>query len=282
MPAWVRNSVTTLIGAVALLLAQVGPGAAQTSDLVSKTSFRVCADTANYPMSTKEETGYENKLADLIASKLELPVAYEWYPMATGFVRNTLKANKCDVIMGYAQGHELVLNTNHYMTSVFALVMPKDGPLAAVDTMGDPALQGKRIGIIAGSPPADHMARNRLLAMAKPYDLVVDRRYENPVETMLNDVNTGETDAAILWGPLAGPLVKENYPDLMVVPLVKEKLPPRLFFRITMGVRQGEKVWERKLNSLIRRHQDEINAILSDAGVPLVNDMGNAVIEVGQ
>jgi ABC-type amino acid transport substrate-binding protein len=154
--------------------------------------------------------------------------------------------------------------------------------LAAVDTIGDPALQGKRIGIIAGSPPADHMARNRLLAMAKPYDLVVDRRYENPVETMLNDVNTGNTDAAILWGPLAGPLVKENYPDLMVVPLVKETLPPRLFFRITMGVRQGEKVWERKLNSLIRRHQDEINAILSDAGVPLVNDMGNAVIEVGQ
>lgn len=282
MPAWGSHSVRTLIGAVALLLMQAGPGAAQTSDLVSKTSFRVCADPANYPMSTRDETGYENKLAELIAGKLDLPVSYEWYPMATGFVRNTLKANKCDVIMGYAQGHELVLNTNHYMTSVFALVVPKDGPLAAVDTLGDPALKGRRIGIIAGSPPADHMARNRLLARAKPYDLVVDRRYENPVETMLEDVSKGETEAAILWGPLAGPLVKENHPDLMVVPLIKETLPPRLFFRITMGVRQGEKVWERKLNSLIRRNQAEINEVLVAAGVPLVNDMGDSLIETGQ
>ncbi|MFD1343023.1 substrate-binding domain-containing protein [Litorisediminicola beolgyonensis] len=284
MPAWAKARFALLAGLLgtALLLSQAGPGAAQTSDLVSKNAFRVCADPANYPMSTREETGYENKLADLIASKLELPVQYEWYPMATGFVRNTLKAAKCDVIMGYAQGHELVLNTNHYMTSVFTLVVPADGDLSAVDTLSDEALKGKRIGIIAGSPPADHMARNGLLGKARPYNLVVDRRYENPVEQLLNDVAEGETDAAILWGPLAGPLVKEGYPGLKVVPLVKETLPPRLFFRITMGVRQGEKVWERRLNSLIRRHQDEINAVLIDAGVPLVNDMGTEVLSADQ
>jgi hypothetical protein len=81
---------------------------------------------------------------------------------------------------------------------------------------------------------------------------------------------------------LGGPLVKTSYPGLKIIPLVKEKLPPRLFFRITMGVRQGEKVWQRKLNSLIRRHQDEINTILSDAGVPLVSDLGTEVLELSQ
>ncbi|WP_235987598.1 substrate-binding domain-containing protein [Roseibium aggregatum] len=253
------------------------PAGAQTSDLVSHNAFRVCADPANLPMSDKSGAGYENKLADLFAEKLGLPVAYTWYPMATGFIRNTLRANRCDVVMGYAQGQELVLNTNHYMTSVYTLIVPKDGDLAAVTTLSDERLKGKRIGIIAGSPPATHMARNGLIGKAKPYHLVVDRRYESPSADMLKDLTAGDIDAAILWGPIGGPLVKQGYPDLKVIPLMQETLPPHLFYRITMGVRQGEKVWQRKLNSLIRRNQKEIDAILIDAGVPLLNDMGTAL-----
>jgi len=258
----------------------VGSALAQTSDLVSTNALRVCADPANYPMSTKEETGYENKLAELIAAKLELPVQYTWYPQATGFIRQTLRAKRCDIVMGYAQGHELVLNTNHYFTSVYTLIVPKNGDFVGVDSLGDPALQGRRIGIVAGTPPAAHMARNGLIGKAKPYNLVVDRRHESPATNMLDDLKSGGIDAAILWGPLGGPLVKAEYPDMKVIPLVKEELPPRLFFRITMGVRQGEKVWQRKLNSLIRRNQIEINALLSEAGVPLANDMGTELLDI--
>jgi quinoprotein dehydrogenase-associated probable ABC transporter substrate-binding protein len=231
-------------------------------------------------MSSKDETGYENKLAELIAAKLQLPVEYVWFPQAPGFIRQTLRAKRCDIVMGYAQGHELVLNTNHYFTSVYALIVPEDSALASVDALGDPALKGSKIGIIAGTPPAAHMARNGLLAQAKPYNLVVDRRVESPVTNMLDDLRAGEIDAAILWGPLGGPLVKTDYPGMTVIPLVKETLPPRLFFRITMGVRQGEKVWQRKLNSLIRRNQDEINALLVEAGVPLVTDLGTELLEI--
>ncbi|MCO6382100.1 substrate-binding domain-containing protein [Oceanicola sp. 502str15] len=255
---------------------------AQTSDLVSKTALRVCADPANAPMSMEDGSGYENQLADLIASKLELPVEYTWFPMATGFIRQTLRANRCDVVMGYAQGHELVLNTNHYMTSVYVLIVPEGGPLAAVEALSDPALKEARIGIVAGSPPATHMARNGLIGRAKAYNLTVDRRVESPTVDMLNDLEEGDIDAAILWGPIGGPLVKQAHPGFKVIPLLKEELPPRLFFRITMGVRQGDKVWQRKLNSLIRRHQDEINAILRDAGVPLLADMGDGMLDAGQ
>lgn len=259
-----------------------GGAQAQTSDLVSKTALRVCADPANYPMSDNKGTGFENQLADLIASKLDVPVQYTWYPMATGFIRNSLRANRCDVVMGYAQGHELVLNTNHYYTSAYTLVVPTDGALADVDTLSDPALQDKVIGIIAGSPPATHMARNGLLPKAKAYNLVVDRRHESPAIDMLDDLAAGKNDAAILWGPIAGPLVKQGYPGLQVTPLTREELPPRLFFRITMGVRQGEKVWQRKLNSLIRRNQAEINVLLDEAGVPLLNDMGTEPLDLSK
>lgn len=281
MRAW-----ADLAGALALALlgltltAQVGR--AQTSDLVSKTALRVCADPANSPMSNRDGTGYENALAELIGDKLDLPVTYTWYPMATGFIRNTLKAKKCDLVVGYAQGHELVLNTNHYLTSAFVLIVPEDGPLATVEGLADDRLKGQRLGVIAGSPPATHMARNGLIGKAKPYHLVVDRRHENPAIDMLDDLKTGEIDGAVIWGPIGGPLVKSDYPGMKVIPLLNETLPPKMFYRITMGVRNGEKVWQRKLNSLIRRNQEEINALLAEAGVPLISDLGDEVIEVTQ
>lgn len=280
MPAWAK-AFLALLGLLAGLV-QPEVGGAQTSDLVSQNALRVCADPANYPVSTEDESGYENKLAELIAGQLELPVQYVWFPQATGFIRNTLMAKRCDIVMGYAQGHELVQNTNHYYTSAYALIVKEDGDLTGVDTLSDPALKDRRIGIVAGTPPAAHMARNGLIGKAKPYNLVVDRRVESPAVDMLNDLQAGEIDAAILWGPLGGPLVKADYPGMKVIPLVNEELPPRLFFRITMGVRQGEKVWQRKLNSLIRRNQDDINALLFEAGVPLVNDLGTEVLEPTQ
>lgn len=275
-----------LAGALALALLGLtltAPvGQAQTSDLVSKTALRVCADPANSPMSNRDGTGYENKLAELIGDKLDLPVTYTWYPMATGFIRNTLKAKKCDLVVGYAQGHELVLNTNHYLTSAFVLIVPEDGPLAGVEGLADDRLKGLKLGVIAGSPPATHMARNGLIGKAKPYHLVVDRRHENPAIDMLDDLKSGEIDGAVIWGPIGGPLVKSDYPGMKVIPLLNETLPPKMFYRITMGVRNGEKVWQRKLNSLIRRNQGEIDALLAEAGVPLISDLGDKVIEVTQ
>ena len=112
------------------------------------------------------------------------------------------------------------------------------------------------------------------------WDLFVDRRVENPVGDMLAQVKSGELAAAVIWGPLAGPLVKAD-PDLQFTPLLKETTGPRMFFRITMGVRPGEQEWKRQLNSLIRRNQGEIDAILRDAGVPLLDDYGKAVKEAG-
>jgi quinoprotein dehydrogenase-associated probable ABC transporter substrate-binding protein len=244
------------------------------AELVSQSAFRVCADPANDPMSTEAGTGFENRIADLLAAELERPVEYSWFPMATGFVRRTLGEKRCDVIIGFAQGHELVQNTNHYMTSVYTLILPKTGELSDVVTLADPRLKGKVLGIVAGSPPGTHMARNGLMAKARAYPLFVDRRVQSPANDMLRDLEAGEIAAAVLWGPIGGPLVKREHPDLQVVPLLHEVGAPKMFYRITMGVRLGEDQWKRELNSLIRRNQAGIDAILNDAGVPLLNDMG--------
>ena len=166
------------------------------------------------------------------------------------------------MIPGYAQGDELVLNTNHYYTSTHVLVTRADSDLADVTTLADPRLEGRRIGVIAGSPPASHLARHGLMATVKGYKLVVDPRHERPNEEMLADLAAGRLDAAVMWGPIGGPLAAGDGDALVVTPLLHEEGAPRLVYRITMGVRQGEDVWKRELNEAIRALQPEIDAIL--------------------
>lgn len=253
-----------------------GSLAAQEADLVSPTALRVCADPGGFPSSSRDQGGFENDIAALMAERMNRRLETVWFPMAPGFIQKTLRAGLCDVVIGYAQGDELVQNTNHYYTSVYVMVTRADDALAGVETLADPALKGRRIGVVAGTPPADHIARNGLMALAKPYPLVVDRRVQNPAGDMLADLTSGVIDAAILWGPIAGPLTKDNS-ALKMTPLLRETESPKMFYRITMGVRPGEQDWKRALNSQIRRNQEEIDMILREAGVPLVDDFGTAL-----
>lgn len=272
-----NNRLSLLRSGVLALAACLLPSAgfAQTSDLVSQSRLRVCADPANMPFSSKDGGGFENKIAELLAEKIERPLEYTWFPQAIGFVRRTLQENRCDVIIGFAQGHDLVLNSNHYYTSAYVLVTEADSPLAGVETISDPLLQGKSIGVMAGSPPATHMARHGLIGKAKGYRLMVDRRVDSPAEQAIEDIKSGEIDAAILWGPIGGYFGRQE--GMSIVPLLKEEGAPRLFYRITMGVRAGELVWKRELNKLIRRNQAEIDAILAEFGVPLLDEMGQTL-----
>jgi quinoprotein dehydrogenase-associated probable ABC transporter substrate-binding protein len=275
-PAWAK--LAAVLAALSLVLT-AGGLQADTSDLVSKDSFRVCADPANLPFTDKEGRGFENAIAELLAGELGRPVQYTWFPQATGFVRQTLTAGRCDVIIGYAQGDELVLNTNHYYTSAYALLVPVEGKLAGVDRLSDPRLTDARIGIVAGTPPATHIARLGLMGRARPYPLMVDRRFEDPAGRMMSDLAAGEIDAAVLWGPIAGYLAKSAARPVAVTPLLHEAGAPRLFYRITMGVRPGELHWKRELNSLLRRNKERIDDILTDFGVPLVDDYGAAQVQ---
>jgi len=275
MPAWAEARALWL--ACAVLLGGTGLASAQLADLVSRTAFRVCADPSDLPFSNQAGEGFENEIAALFAEHFGRELQYTWYPMSTGFVRRTLIEYRCDVIPGYAQGEEMVLNTNHYYSSTHVFITRADSDLAEVTTLADPRLAGRSIGVIAGSPPASHLARHGLMANVKGYKLVVDPRHERPNEEMLTDVAAGRLDAAVLWGPIGGPLVENAGDALVVTPLLHEEGAPRLVYRITMGVRQGEDVWKRELNQAIRALQPEIDAILRRYGVPLVDDEGTAL-----
>ncbi|HXA26545.1 MAG TPA: substrate-binding domain-containing protein [Acetobacteraceae bacterium] len=270
-PVFVAGLALTIAGRAA---AQA-PGLGASGELVDPKVFRVCADPRNLPFSNEAGEGFENKLAELFARKLGVPTSYTYLPQVIGFVRNTLNALRCDVIMGVAVGDTLVQTTNPYYHTTYALVFKPGNGLDGIESLADPRLKPKHIGIVAGTPPATVLAANGLMALARPYALTVDTRIDAPTRTMVNDITSGQIDAGVLWGPIAGFYAQRATPKLTVSPLLKE--PERMDFRIAMGVRQSDQDWKRKLNRLIAENQPEIDRILEEYGVPLLDEQGNLI-----
>jgi len=273
-----RPALFALVGLVACLggrdiaRAQVNDQGELSIELVDPKVLRVCADPRNLPFSNDKGEGFENKIGELLAEKLQKKLDYMFFPQATGFVRMTLGSHRCDVIMGFPQGDDVAQGTNPYYRTAYALVAKQGSGLEEVTTLEDERLKGKRIGIVAGTPPATNMAIAGLMGHAKPYPLMIDTRLDSSAEAMISDLTKGEIDAGILWGPMAGFYAKRSNPPLHVTPLVKETTGPKLVYRIGMGVRAADQNWKRQLNRLIQENQPAINKIMLDYGVPLLDE----------
>jgi quinoprotein dehydrogenase-associated probable ABC transporter substrate-binding protein len=234
-----------------LLLPATPAFAADHPEAVDRSSFRVCADPSNLPFSNEKGEGFENKIAELLAAKLDVPVKYTWYPNSIGFLRNTLRVRRCDIVMGTVSGAELTQSTNPYYRSVYVMVTRKEDNITA-EKIEDPALKNLKIGLTAGAPPADIAAKNGLAANIRPYDLYVDTRYQQPGKDMIDDLAKKVIDVALLWGPIAGYYAAQHGDALKVTPLLEEPKSTRMEFYIAMAVRPGENKWKNDINDLIR------------------------------
>ncbi len=271
-----RNSgVAAACVSLAALLAS--PGNAQTTpDLTSRTALRVCADPNNLPFSDQKLEGFENKIAELVGKDLRLPVEYVWFPQVVGFVRNTLGAQACDVVMGTVSGADMMDTTNPYYHTGYMLVSRDEDHISARE-VGDPALADKRFGLIAATPPTELLLRHKLLAHTTSYALSVDTRFDSPARAMLQDLTDHKIDVGLLWGPFAGYYIEHDHLPLKAVVLTSETDTPRLDYRIAMGVRPNEPEWRRRLNQVIQRRQHDITDILINYGVPLLDEQDHLV-----
>ncbi|MGA2125204.1 MAG: substrate-binding domain-containing protein [Xanthobacteraceae bacterium] len=248
-------------------------------ELIDPKVLRVCADPRSLPFSNEQGAGFENKLAQLLAEKLGKTLAYTWYPQAPGFVRNTLGGYKCDVIMGFPQGSDIVQSTNPYYRTAYALVFKPGAGLDGIDTLADERLKDKRIGIVAGTPPSNAIVANGLMLRAKPYPLVVDTRFDSSADAMMKDLAEGAIDVGVLWGPMAGYYAKQANSPVTVVPLTRETSGLPLVYRMAMGVRPADQDWKRSLNRFIDDNQSAINALLLGFGVPLLDENNQRITE---
>jgi mxaJ protein len=261
--------ITTALAAAAALLA----GVAAAAEL---TELKVCSDPDNLPYSNERREGFENKIAEIIAKDLGLPLSHYWWPHQRGLVRNTLRAGACDVLIDIPRGYDLVTWTKPYFRSAYVIAYRTDqGPKIA--SLDDPALrQVKRIGVHMSTPPYDVLGERGLQDKVVTYLTVYDHRDPDPSRRptkLLEDLVAGQVDVAITWGPLAGYFAKltqkNGGPALTLVPLQDDKVIP-MTFEMSMGVKKGDQALKAKLEEAIDRHQPEIRQVLEDYGVPLL------------
>lgn len=268
-----KTAISTLAIAFGLAATGVALAAdAPKADLVNRKQLRVCSDPADLPFSNEKLEGFENKIADILGEELKLPVTYTWFPKAKGFITMTLARKKCDLVIGWGQGDEMVLNTNAIYRSTYAIVYKAGTGLDGVDTLADPRLKDKRIGVVQGSPGGNYVAKYGLMGNVHGFPMMVDRRYDNPAERMMNGIRSGDIDVGVHWAPIAAYWAARGGEKLVVVPLLKEQGAGKIAFRITMGVRQGDDAWKRRLNEIIAKRQGDIDKILFEYGIPLLVD----------
>jgi mxaJ protein len=238
----------------------------------------VCADPSNLPFSNDKEEGYENRIASLLAADLHADVRYTWNMERRGFLRRTLLAGRCDVVMGVPAGLPRVLTTAPYYTSTYVFVT-QQGRHLDLHALDDPALQQLRIGLHAlgaegaNTPPAAALARRGMSAHVVGFPMWGNEDEASPPARIVDAVAAGDIDTAIVWGPFAGYFAQRHAPRLQVTAVAPDAQWPELAFSYGMaiGVRSGDAALRDELQQALTRHAADIAAILSSYGVPLVD-----------
>jgi len=267
-----RPSSSTLLLRLAVALVAIAAAGAASGEPVR--DLRVCADPDNLPFSNERLEGFENKIAEVIANDLNASVRYTWISQRGGFIRKTLKAGRCDVIIGVPSGYDLVLATKPYYSSTYVFVYAKNKNLA-LRSFDDPILRQVRIGIHGfggdGASPAAIALGNRGI-LDKIVGFPILDSAENPSGKIIDAVSAGKIDVAIVWGPFAGFFARKQPVELEVVPVSSSTEQPALpfVFDISMGVRRGDAAFKKELEDVLERRRSDIQKVLQDYGVPLV------------
>jgi mxaJ protein len=236
--------------------------------------LRVCADPGNLPYSDDRERGFENRLAKFVARELGATVEYTWRAQRRGFLRSTLNAKRCDVVIGVPVDVPGVKTTRPYYRSNFAFVSRKDRHLERLRSLDDPRLHGLKIGVpLAGddgsNPAPAHVLARRGIASLAGYSLWAD--YHRDVPAAVDAVLSGTIDVALLWGPVAGAGAHEHS-SVLRVELVKEESDSGvpLAFSIAMAVRSDDGALAERLNGVLSHRRVAIEQILRGAGIPML------------
>jgi len=237
--------------------------------------MRVCADPNNLPYSNRQEEGFENRIAEILADELRAELSYVWYPQRQLQVREVFREGACDLVMGVADGHPLFLTTLPYYQSTYVFVYREDSPFE-IDSLDDPDLRGLSIGVqVPGGegsaiPPVQALANRGLAENFVGFSIFGDYNQPNPLEPIVGAVAEGEVDVAVVWGPIAGYFAQKQAVPLKLVPVTPPIEPPFLpmVFSISIGLRLGDEDFRDVLDRALAARWDEIQAVLDEFGVP--------------
>lgn len=268
-----RRAVLAALAALAALATAAGVAHAQSAPPLPP--LRVCADPNNLPFTNARGEGFENALAELVARELGTTLEYVWRPQRRGFVRHTLNAGECDLVMGVPVGYDPVRTTRPYYRSTYVFVSRADAPVR-VTSLADRALRRLRIGIhVVGDenpPPMTALARRGIIDNVAGYSIYGDYAEPNPPARLIEAVAKGEIDVAIAWGPLAGYFARRQPVPLTLTPVPAESDPSGQpwTFPIAMGMRRSSTALATALDRILVADAPAIRRLLERYDVPLL------------
>jgi mxaJ protein len=240
-------------------------------------TLRVCADPNNLPFSNARGEGFENRLAELVARELHAKVTYVWWAQRRGFVRNTLKERRCDLWPGVASGVEMLGTTRPYYRSTYVFVTRADRNLD-IASFDDPRLRQLKIGVqmigddASNTPPTHALARRGIVQNVRGYMLYGDYTKPHPPAAVIEAVDRGDVDVAVVWGPLAGYFAARAQHPLRLAPVRPWLDGPQwpMVFDVSMGVRKEDVKLRRALDAALEKQAPAIRRLLDAYHVPQV------------
>jgi len=245
--------------------------------LVPQRSLTACADPNNLPFSNRAGQGFENRLASMIASDLHAKLDYVWWAQRRGYVRNTLNEAKCDFWPGIASNVEMVATTRPYYRSTYMFVSRHDANLKGL-TLDDPRLKRLKIGVqmvgndASNTPPAHALAERGVIGNVRGYMIYGDYRRPNPPAAVVEAVERGDVDVALVWGPLAGFFAAKSPVPLRLEPVTPwfadQQWPMQ--FDVSVGVRKDDQKLLKAIDRVLVRRKIDIGRLLAAYRVPVV------------
>ncbi len=237
--------------------------------------LHVVADPNNLPFSNEKGEGFENKIAEVIARRMNARLEYTWRVQRRGFFRHAFNDDGGQLVMGVPAGFERALTTSPYYRSSYVFVWRKDRNLD-VRSLNDPRLRELKVGVQlvgddgADTPPAHALARRGIVNNVVRYTIYGDYNQPNPPARIMDAVVNGAVDVAIVWGPLAGFYARRGDVPLEIAPVLPAVDPPGMgfAFSIAMGVRKHDQALRDELDAILTEQRDTIERILDDYGVP--------------
>ncbi|WP_158008320.1 quinoprotein dehydrogenase-associated putative ABC transporter substrate-binding protein [Methyloceanibacter methanicus] len=235
-------------------------------------TLRVCADPGNMPLSNEKREGFENKIIDIVAEKLDAGIVYFWRPQIDrGLTRQTFDNYECDVLLGMPAHYESVLTTTPIYRTPYVFVTRADDGIVIKD-FDDPRLQELRLGLFQHSGLRLVLSKHGVMqdinihVLSHDADLVPEKQPWRQVQQVVD----GELDVAGVFGPFAGFLKTMRGENIAIQPvnLMDDEIP--LEFDLALGVQPTNIVLKYMLDNALEESRDEIADVLAEYGVPLV------------
>jgi mxaJ protein len=274
------------------MMAVVVSGLAASAATAQAWDMRVCADPNNMPFSRKDQAGFENKIAQLLADDMGAKVSFVWWPLTEEVVATQLREGQCDIVMGSPESGGGVLATIAYYRSPFAFVYRADAGYD-ISSFDDDVLKKLKIGFNVRNSSPDQALVTRgmtqnVVTMPYSHDISIPNVNDKtplddgPEAALFDALTKGEFDVAIPWGPVAGYFASRQKVPLKVVPTDEfdtSFLP--MYISMVIIVRQGDEALRDRLNVAIADRWDDINAVLKSYGVPLL-DLPQPTLTIGE